>query len=258
MLLQVGFHTLDFGSFVSEKAIPQMRDTAHVLEHLKTEESSTKLLAIVANQRGAQEAITFKKLDSIGFPFSISETFQLRNTNTTIEVSFNLLKTLRDLCETHKKEFVVYLSMAFGNPYNEPYAIEQVVEWADILISEGIKVLYLADTCGNAQPHNIRTLFKTISSAHPAMDLGLHLHAAPSMRLEKIEAAWEAGCKRMDTTIRGYGGCPLASDALIGNLPTEELLAFLNFKGVAPSLNLTALEQAQELASHIFHSNTAK
>jgi hydroxymethylglutaryl-CoA lyase len=226
-LLRIGFDTIDFGSFVSEKAVPQLRDTAQVLKALNLAEAKSKLLAIVANVRGAEEAVHFDEIAYLGFPFSISETFQKRNTNKTIEESLSHVEDIQSLCLRQKKELVVYISMGFGNPYGDAYSPDVAAFWCERLHRElGISILALSDTIGIGQPDNIEPLFKTLISALPSVEFGAHLHTIADQAQEKIEAAYRGGCRRFDGAIRGLGGCPMASDQLTGNMPTEALLAF--------------------------------
>jgi len=227
-LLNVGFDTIDFGSFVSPKAVPQMRDTSEVVKGLKLHDSSSKLLAIVANERGAKEAVVFDEISALGFPLSISETFQQRNTKKSIVEALNEVESIQEICIAGKKELVVYLSMGFGNPYGDPYDEELVGNFCGILNTMGIKVVSLADTIGTATIDQISSLFSTISTAFPDIEVGVHLHTNPTFSHQKIEAAYNAGCRRIDGAIKGYGGCPFAEDELIGNLPTESIVSFLS------------------------------
>jgi hydroxymethylglutaryl-CoA lyase len=252
-LLQVGFDTIDFGSFVSPKAIPQMADTAQVLEHLQLDGSPSKLLAIVANQRGAEEAVMFDQIAYLGYPFSISETFQLRNTNKTIQESLELVHTLQELCIKNGKQLVVYISMGFGNPYGDPYDPGVALHWVDELAQMEIQIISLADTVGVAEPDIITRLFSALTPAYPQVEFGAHFHSAPHNWEEKVAAAYAAGCRRFDSTIKGIGGCPMAKDDLVGNLATESLLAFCRQLNEPVSLNRQALEAAQRLADKIFY-----
>lgn len=222
-LLKVGFDTIDFGSFVSPKAIPQLRDTADVLSKLELSNTKTKLLAIVANMGGATDACQFEEIDVLGYPFSVSETFQLRNTNATIEESLGRVEQITELAMKHNKTMLVYLSMGFGNPYGDEWNVEIVQKWADRLVQMGVKVLQLSDTIGVAKPDSIRYLFSNLLPEYPDVEIGAHLHTTPTTWLEKIEAAYESGCRRFDGAIRGYGGCPMAADDLTGNMPTENM-----------------------------------
>ena len=252
LLLQVGFDRLDFGSFVSPKAIPQLQDTADVLSQLNLAETQTQLLAIIANVRGAQEACMHPQITFLGFPFSVSETFQQRNTNATINTSLARVQEVIALCQLHHKEPLVYLSMAFGNPYKDPWSAEIVAYYADKLIDMGIKHLMLADTTGVSTPRNIRLLYSSLKASFPNIDLGVHLHSTPDAALEKIEAALASECQRFDTALGGYGGCPMASDKLTGNMATETLLASLKEKGVNTKIKQEALVKAQEYSAMVF------
>ncbi|QNL49127.1 hydroxymethylglutaryl-CoA lyase [Olivibacter sp. SDN3] len=249
LLLKVGFDRLDFGSFVSPKAIPQLIDTVDVLHRLDLSQTSTKLLAIIANVRGAIEACTHKEISFLGFPFSVSETFQLRNTNAGITDSLERVKEIISLCDKHNKQPLVYLSMAFGNPYNDPWSPEIVTEYTEQLVQMGIKNLMLADTTGVSTPENIKQLYDTLHASFPTIDLGMHLHSTPPTVVKKIEAAFNSGCKRFDTALGGYGGCPMASDKLTGNIATEALLSFLKDKGNFAAINEEALFQAQSYSN---------
>ncbi|MEM7514037.1 MAG: hydroxymethylglutaryl-CoA lyase [Bacteroidota bacterium] len=251
-LLKVGFHTLDFGSFVSPKAVPQMADTAEVVEKLDLSETDTQLLAIVANQRGAEAAVAYDQITYLGYPFSISETFQQRNTRRSISESIPLVKDILALCEKHGKELVLYISMGFGNPYGENWSPEIVEEWAEKMISWGVKIISLADTVGNAQEEDIRLLFKTLLSTHPGIEWGAHFHATPSERIMKLTAAWEEGCRRFDSAMLGFGGCPFADDELVGNIATESLIPFLEERKANTALNKEAFQKAMHMANDIF------
>jgi hydroxymethylglutaryl-CoA lyase len=251
-LLKVGFDTLDFGSFVSPKAIPQMRDTAEVLAQLDLSTTQTKLLAIVANTRGAETACSFDQIQFLGFPLSISETFQQRNTNKSIVEALQTVNEIQELCKKHNKKQVVYISMGFGNPYGDPYDIEVVEKFTDILATLEVEIISLSDTIGVSEPGQIQYLFNTLTKKFPKVDFGAHLHSTPATRLEKIEAAFNAGCQRFDGAIKGFGGCPMAKDELVGNMATETILSFLKSKGVAPDLNYSEFEKAIKLAEEIF------
>jgi hydroxymethylglutaryl-CoA lyase len=252
LLLQVGFDTLDFGSFVSQKAIPQMADTAAVLGNLDLSNSATKLLAIVANLRGVEEAIKYEQIDYLGFPFSISETFQQRNTNSTIAQSLSTVEEMLSLCEKNDKTAVVYLSMGFGNPYGDEWNYEIVEHWADTLINKGVKILSLADTVGVSSPEKITYILPRLISRFNNVEIGIHLHATPTTRLEKIAAAYDAGVTRIDSALKGFGGCPMAADDLTGNIATEEVIAFLNSKAVNLNLNMDKWNEAMILSSRVF------
>jgi len=251
-LLKVGFDVLDFGSFVSAKAIPQMADTAEVLSGLEWEASPTKLLAIVANYRGADEASAFDGVKYLGFPFSVSETFQLRNTNKTIEGSFGSVEEILDLCEKRQKELVVYLSMGFGNPYGEPWNEEIVFQWASALAKLGVNTLSVADTVGLAEPEQVFSIVDFLVKELPACSIGVHLHSTHHNRKAKIDAALDAGCRRFDGAFKGIGGCPMAGNALVGNMDTEWMVGHFSKKHLLPPLDEAALAQASALAGEIF------
>lgn len=253
-LLQVGFDTLDFGSFVSPKAIPQMRDTAEVLSKLHLDKTQTKLLAIVANERGAEDACQFPEIQYLGYPFSISETFQLRNTNATIAESVTRTKTIQDLCEKHGKELVLYISMGFGNPYGDQWNMEIVQHWVDELVPIGIRTFSLSDTIGCSNPENISYLFRNLIPAYPEIEFGAHLHTQPHNWREKIEAAWASGCRRYDGALRGFGGCPMAKDELTGNMAMENLQFFLDEIKVESGLDRPAFGRSLAMADQVFKS----
>jgi len=251
-LLQVGFDTIDFGSFVSPKAIPQMRDTADVLAQLKLEQTKSKLLAIVANVRGAHDASKFEEITYLGYPFSISENFQMRNTGKTIEQSLNILKEILDIASKSNKKVVAYLSMGFGNPYGDPWNIEIVARWTDILAKMGVKILSLSDTIGVADGKTITYLFSNLIPMYPDIEFGAHLHTHPDRWYEKVDAAFKAGCNRFDGAIKGFGGCPMAKDELTGNMPTEKLLSYFSSKNVESNLNILNFQIAYEKSSNVF------
>ncbi len=251
-LLTVGFDTIDFGSFVSPAAIPQMRDTAEVLAGLDLSNTRSKLLAIVANTRGAIEAARFEQITYLGFPLSISETFQRRNTNKTMAEALHTLNEIQDICKKSNKTLVTYISMGFGNPYGDPYDTARVIQFVELLMTRGISIISLADTVGVAEAANVRTLFQSLVQEYPAIELGVHLHATPATAMTKIAAAFEAGCKRFDGAIRGYGGCPMANDDLVGNLPTETIFSYLQTQGVVFDLDRHAFERSLKLADEIF------
>lgn len=251
-LLKVGFDSIDFGSFVSPKAIPQLRDTAEVYTQLNWQDSNSKLLAIVANTRGAKDAIAFEGISYLGFPMSISETFQQRNTNKSIAEALNELSEIKNLCESKGKKLVTYVSMGFGNPYNDPYAVDLVGQFVDILVTLGSDVISLSDTIGVSTPDNIKYLFTSLSKSYPSVEIGVHLHSNPATSLEKIQAAYESGCKRFDGAIKGLGGCPMADDELVGNMATETILAYLDEKQVKTGINNQAFLEAMKMASTIF------
>ena len=222
-LLKVGFDTIDFGSFVSPKAIPQMRDTAAVLAQLDLSRTQSKLLAIIANVRGANDAAQFEEIDYLGYPFSISENFQMRNTHKTIAESIDTLEEILNIADKSKKEVVAYLSMGFGNPYGDPWNEDIVGNWTEKLSKMGVKILSLSDTVGSSTPEVISYLFSNLISQYPEIEFGAHLHTTPDKWHEKVNAAFKAGCNRFDGAIKGYGGCPMAKDELTGNMPTEKL-----------------------------------
>jgi hydroxymethylglutaryl-CoA lyase len=251
-LLKVGFDTIDAGSFVSAKAIPQLRDAAEVMERIVLRGSLTKLLVIVANSRGAEEASLHASVNYLGFPLSISETFQQRNTNKSISEALNALVDIQNICIKRNKKLVTYISMGFGNPYGDPYDVEVVRKFADILSTLGIQIISLADTIGVSQPEQIRYLFSNLRKDFPAIEFGAHLHSHPAKALEKIEAVFDAGCQRFDGAIHGLGGCPMAEDELVGNLATESILAFLQSKGIDTGIDQAELAKAMQMASRIF------
>lgn len=251
-LLKVGFDTIDAGSFVSPKAIPQMRDTADVLNRLDWDDAPSKLLAIVANTRGAEEAATFESITYLGFPLSMSETFQQRNTNKSIAEALQTLEAIKNICLRSGKKLVTYISMGFGNPYGDPYDADAVAQFVDRLMILGSDVTSLADTIGVSTPPAIRSLFTTLSARYPQAEIGVHLHSTPQAAREKIEAAYEAGCRRFDGAIKGFGGCPMANDDLVGNLATETILSYLEEKGVATGIDPTQFSAALKMADEIF------
>lgn len=253
-LLQSGFDTIDFGSFVSPKAIPQLRDTADVLSRLELDEGSPKLLAIVANQRGANDASQFDEIKYLGYPFSISETFQIRNTNATIEESLNRVEGIQKTCLETGKEMVVYISMGFGNPYGDPWNVETVVNWVDRLYELGIKIIQLSDTIGVSNPASISYLFSNLIPYYEpkGVEIGAHLHTTPSTWKEKIQSAWEAGCTRFDGAIKGFGGCPMAKDELTGNMPMENMVHFFKNRNEDTGVEMDAFEKAMLMAGEVF------
>lgn len=251
-LLKVGFDTIDFGSFVSAKAIPQLRDTAEVLEKISWQSSASKLLAIVANTRGAEDASRYPGITYLGFPLSISETFQQRNTNKSIAEALNTVEEIKNICGRSGKKLVTYISMGFGNPYGDPYDVALVGQFVDILVTLGSDVVSLADTIGVSTPENIRYLFTNLAKQFPKTEVGAHLHSTPQTAKEKIRAAYEAGCRRFDGAIRGYGGCPMAKDELVGNIATETIFAYLDEQNVTFSADRKAFAEAQALADVIF------
>ena len=251
-LLRVGFDTIDFGSFVSPKAIPQMVDTAEVLAQLDLSKTKSKLLAIVANLRGAQDACQHPEIDYLGYPFSISENFQMRNTHKTIAQSVNLLNDILNTADQANKKVVVYISMGFGNPYGDPWNVEIVGEWTEKLSKMGVEILSLSDTVGTSNPENIDYLFSNLIPKYQNIEFGAHLHTTPSTWFEKVDAAYNAGCRRFDGAIQGFGGCPMAKDELTGNMPTEKVFSYLTTKK-AHDLNAMSFESAYNEASKIFN-----
>lgn len=251
-LLQVGFDTLDFGSFVSPKAIPQMADTKEVIAGLNLQNTATKLLTIVANTRGAEEAVVYDEIRYLGFPFSISPTFQLRNTHSSMEESLLRIESIQELCTKNHKELVVYLSMGFGNPYGDVYSAEILLEWADRMVAMGIRILSLADTVGLATPEQVGFACSTLIPKYPMVRFGVHLHATSGNWQAKLEAALHAGCSRFDGALKGIGGCPMAQDELVGNMDTEKMIDWFAAKGLLPALNKEALQESLRMATEIF------
>ena len=251
-LLKVGFDTLDFGSFVSPKAIPQMRDTAAVLSKLDLSKTTSKLLAIIANIRGANDASQFEEIDYLGYPFSISENFQMRNTHKTIAASVLTLDEILNIASKTNKEVVVYLSMGFGNPYGDPWNVDIVAEWTEKMSQMGVKILSLSDTVGSSTPEVIRHLFTHLIPAYPTIEFGAHLHTTPDKWFEKVDAAYKAGCKRFDGAIKGFGGCPMAKDDLTGNMPTEKLFSYFTAQKVTTNLKPMSFESAFNKALEVF------
>ena len=251
-LLEVGFDTIDFGSFVSPKAIPQMRDTAEVLAGLHLSNTKSKLLAIIANLRGANDACQFEQIHYLGYPLSLSATFQQRNTRRSIEHAFKDLAEMHVLCQENEKTLVVYLSMAFGNPYGDPYAIDHITAFVEKLSTLGVAVISLADTIGVSEPGIIENLFTTLIPKFPHIEFGAHLHSTPETIDDKVKAAYEAGCRRMDGAIRGLGGCPMAKDELIGNVATERMLQYFDQNGIKTGISAQKFEEALKMATNIF------
>ena len=252
-LLRVGFDTIDFGSFVSPKAIPQMRDTADVLSQLDLSKTESKLLAIVANIRGAEDASQFGEISYLGYPFSISENFQMRNTGKTILESIEILNEILNIAAKTNKEVVAYLSMGFGNPYGDPWNVEIVSNWTEKLSKMGVKILSLSDTVGSSTPEIIDYLFSNLIPAYPIIEFGAHLHTTPTSWFEKVDAAYKAGCNRFDGAIMGYGGCPMAKDDLTGNMPTEKLISYFNQQKADTNINAMSFESAYNEALKIFN-----
>ncbi len=252
-LLKVGFDTIDFGSFVSEKAIPQMRDTAEVLGRLNINGATSRLLAIVANSRGAETACSFDEIQFLGYPFSISETFQMRNTNATIEQSLTRVEEIATLTARSKKDLVLYLSMGFGNPYGDAWSPEIAIEWSERLHKEfDIRIIALSDTIGSATPEVISQLFSELIPSLPEVTFGAHLHTLPYDFKSRLEAAVNAGCRRFDGAIKGFGGCPMAADDLTGNMPTELMLEYFANEGSETGVNMSELSKAISLADEVF------
>jgi hydroxymethylglutaryl-CoA lyase len=253
-LLKVGFDTIDFGSFVSPKAIPQMRDTADLLTQLDLSSTKSKLLAIIANQRGANDAIQFNEIDYLGFPFSISETFQQRNTNSSISESLTRVEEIQSLCVNNNKKLVVYISMAFGNPYGDNWNSEIVIEWTKKLADLGVEIIALSDTIGVSNKDNISSLFSNVIPEFTNVEIGAHLHTTPDTWLEKVDAAFQNGCRRFDGAIKGFGGCPMAKDDLTGNMATENLITYFNQNNITTNLNNTEFENSLLKALTVFPS----
>ncbi len=252
-LLRVGFDTIDIGSFVSPKAIPQLADTTEVLSRIDLQGTRSKLLVIVANERGAEQAVLQESVTYLGYPFSISETFQQRNTNTSIEGSWGRIARIAELAQHAGKELVVYISMAFGNPYGDPWNAEVALHWTTRLVNElGVRIIALSDTVGVAKAEDITSMFSALIPALPHVEFGAHLHCTPENWPVKTRAAWEAGCKRFDGAIKGYGGCPMAEDELVGNLQMEFFVRDLEARGVSTGLDLAQLDRSVELAGRVF------
>jgi hydroxymethylglutaryl-CoA lyase len=251
-LLRVGFDTIDFGSFVSPKAIPQMRDTAEVLAKLDLSVTSSKLLAIIANIRGANDAASFEEIKYLGYPFSISENFQMRNTGKTIAQSTIILEEILNVASKTNKEVVAYLSMGFGNPYGDPWNVDVVSKWTDKLVNMGVKILSLSDTIGSSNPEIINYLFSNLIPLYPTIEFGAHLHTTPNSWFEKVDAAFKAGCNRFDGAIKGYGGCPMAKDELTGNMPTEKLISYFTQQKTMTNIQAMSFESAYNEALKIF------
>ncbi|MDA9008199.1 hydroxymethylglutaryl-CoA lyase [Flavobacteriaceae bacterium] len=251
-LLKVGFDTIDFGSFVSPKAIPQMRDTAAVLSKLDLSQTQSKLLAIIANRRGANDAIQFEEINYLGYPFSISENFQMRNTHKTIQQSIKELEEILSIASKKNKEVVTYLSMGFGNPYGDPWNINIVGEWTEKLSDMGVKIISLSDTIGSSKPDVIEYLFSNLIYNYPKIEFGAHLHTTPDSWHQKVDAAFKAGCKRFDGAIKGFGGCPMAKDELTGNMPTEKLLSYFTAQKVNTGIKPMSFESAYNQALKTF------
>lgn len=253
-LLKVGFDTIDFGSFVSPKAIPQMADTKDVLKQLNLQDTQTKLLAIVANEKGAHDALAFEGINYLGYPFSISETFQQRNSNASINESVKRVEAIQQLCVRSRRQLVVYISMAFGNPYGDPYQADIVLQWAKQLYQLGITTISLADTVGLATAPLVETITRDVIEALPGVNVGVHLHSAKSNWQVKANAALAAGCLRFDGALNGIGGCPMANDELVGNMDTALMIPFFESKNLLPALNEVALAESLQMAAKIFNA----
>lgn len=251
-LLGCGFDTIDFGSFVSPKAIPQMVNTAEVLSQLDLSKTTSKLLAIVANVRGAQNASLHEEIQYLGYPFSISENFQMRNTHKTIEQSVETLKEILQIANANNKEVVTYISMGFGNPYGDPWNVEIVGEWTEKLAEMGARILSLSDTVGTSTPENITYLFSNLIPKYPEIEFGAHLHTTPTKWYEKVNAAYKSGCRRFDGAVQGFGGCPMAKDELTGNMPTEKMLSYFTSEKVNTNVNWMTFEAAFNKATELF------
>lgn len=251
-LLKVGFDTIDFGSFVSPKAIPQMADTHEVIQSLDLTDRVSKLLAIVANKRGAEEAVQYTMIDYVGYPFSISETFQMRNTNSTIAESIETVKEIQAICASANKKLVIYISMGFGNPYGDPWNFQIAQKWVDELAELGIRIISLSDTIGVSTPDSIDYLFSNLIPPYPDVEFGAHLHTTPNTWKEKVEAAWNGGCKRFDGALRGHGGCPMAKDELTGNMPMEKMIYYFDDLKVELKIDWKELRKAINMTDQLF------
>lgn len=252
LLLKAGFDTIDFGSFVSPKAIPQLADTREVLAQLDMSATSTKLLAIIANFRGAAEAVLYEEIAYLGFPFSVSETFQQRNTNSTISESLTRVEEIQELCVKSGKELVIYISMGFGNPYGDPYDEEQVFEWINRLVGMDIGIISLADTVGLASPEQVYSMTRYLVESLPGTEIGVHLHSTPDNWQEKLDAAVKAGCKRFDGALKGIGGCPMANDELVGNMDSERMIAYFRERNLLPDMDQVILNACTQMAAELF------
>ena len=251
-LLKVGFDTLDFGSFVSPKVIPQMADTGEVLKGLKIENTSTKLLSIVANMRGAEEAVIYDTITYLGFPFSISPTFQQRNTNSTMEASFASVEAIQNLCIKNQKKLVIYISMGFGNIYGDEYNEAIVLHWINKMVELGVEIISMADTVGIATPQQVSSILKTLIPVYPGTEIGVHLHSKATNWQDKVDAALQAGCRRFDGALKGIGGCPMADDELVGNMDTELMILYFKDLGMSGTLDMEALQKCSIMANEIF------
>ncbi|MBA2422770.1 MAG: hydroxymethylglutaryl-CoA lyase [Chitinophagales bacterium] len=251
-LLAAGFDTIDFGSFVSPHMIPQLADTALVISQLDWSHEKSKLLAIIANARGAREASVFDQITYLGFPFSISETFQQRNTNASIEEAVKRVEEIQTICTNRNKQLVIFISMAYGNPYDDPWSSDIVLHWTNKLAGMDIKIISLADTTGVAEPDVISLLFRETITAYPDIEFGAHFHTTTNTWREKVNGAYMNGCRRFDGAIKGYGGCPMAKDELTGNMPTENLISYLEEKGVGSEIDKTAFDMAMLYSESVF------
>jgi hydroxymethylglutaryl-CoA lyase len=251
-LLQVGFDTIDFGSFVSPKAIPQMADTSEVVSKLELSGTNTKLLAIIANERGAEDAVEFEKITYLGYPFSISETFQQKNTNSSIEESMKRVEAIQDICARNNKQLVIYISMGFGNPYGDKYNEEIVFNYVQKLAAMDIRIISLADTVGLANAEQVKHITRHLVNTLPGIEFGVHLHSTPANWQEKVEAALTAGCLRFDGALRGIGGCPMAGNDLVGNMDTELMIPYFSEAGFLKNINAEALKKCSRMAAEIF------
>lgn len=252
LLLKAGFDTIDFGSFVSPKAIPQLADTREVISRLDLAATNTRLLAIVANLRGAAEAVTFDEISYLGFPFSVSETFQQRNTNSSIRESLTRVEEIQELCVKAGKQLVIYISMGFGNPYGDPYDEEQVFEWVNRLVGMDIGIISLADTVGLASPEQVYSMTRYLVESLPGTEIGVHLHSTAANWKDKLDAAVKAGCLRFDGALKGIGGCPMANDELVGNMDSERMIAYFNERELLPEMDPVILEECIQTAAEIF------
>lgn len=252
LLLKAGFDTIDFGSFVSPKAIPQLADTREVISRLDLTDTNTRLLAIVANLRGAAEAVTFDEISYLGFPFSVSETFQQRNTNSSILESLTRVEEIQECCVKSGKQLVIYISMGFGNPYGDPYDEEQVFEWVNRLVGMDIGIISLADTVGLASPEQVYSMTRYLVESLPGTEIGVHLHSTAANWQDKLDAAVKAGCLRFDGALKGIGGCPMANDELVGNMDSERMIAYFNERELLPEMDPVILEECIQMAAEIF------
>lgn len=251
-LLEVGFDYLDFGSFVSPKAVPQMADTKEVLAGLNWEESKTELLGIVAGKRGIADALEHQGVRHLGFPFSISPTFQMRNAKKSIQDSFDVVKYLLDACESNDRKAVVYLSMGFGNPYDDDWSLDLVEDWCGKLIEIGVQLISLSDTVGKADPTTLNEVYTRVEKSFADTEFGMHLHTRYDNWKEKVDSAWRAGCRRFDGAMKGFGGCPFAKDELVGNLPTEKIISFCTEKKIHHNINLHRFQSAYNMSADVF------